>query len=308
MYAPALAALLCVAAAALPACSDAGHPCQVDSDCESGSACFEQTCYTRCDGDDECAEGDCEAHTRQAESARETVRICVDEDFDADRGASARCGEPGECCDDDAECAEELNDDNAVCGDHDRCYIPVEPAHGLLITDRTDRDDEDGSDDSDESGPGAEIAYVYVRRPEDDEPVGYGVRLDYAPVDGVDGPGEPLDGTPRPLDDQGHCVDTPFEESAVALGGDGGRLLVGVDDDDARPLELRRDWEVVVVEWGDNCGVDDDPDRYEVHLCEAHQIESDDDTRGIEPASDCEQRLSPEGGSAGRAVLPLDGL
>lgn len=292
------AALLVVASG----CSDAGRPCQTDSDCASGSLCFEQTCYVRCDGDGDCTGSDeCEVQTRQVEDGRDTVNICVDENFRSDQSDDGLCSESGECCSSDSECADELDDARAVCGDHDRCLIPVQLSHAVLITDRTEVDEVEQVDE----GPGADIAHVYVRASDDPEPIGYGTTLETA-GGAQEGPGAPLDGTSRPLDDSQMCVDGAFDEYGVALGGDGGELLVAFDDPTGQPLELTPDMQIVVIEWGDNCGVSEDPDRYEAHYCEAQQLDGDDQMRGIVPRTDCEVPLGPQGDLAGRTVLDLD--
>ncbi|MFW5965905.1 MAG: hypothetical protein ACOCV2_00235 [Persicimonas sp.] len=294
-------ALLVIAASG---CSDVGRPCQTDSDCDSGSICFEETCYARCEEDDDCLPSDkCEVQTRQVEDSRETVNICVDEDFRSDDSDEGLCGEPGECCSSDDDCTEELGDDRAVCGDHDRCLIPVELSHAILITDRTDVDEDEQVDE----GPGADIAHVYARTSEEPDPIGYGTTLEYAPADGAEeGPGAELDGTSRPLDDSRTCVEGDFDEYAMSLGGDEGTLLVAFDDTTGQPLELTPDMEVVVLEWGENCGVSDDPDRYDVRFCETQQLDSTDDNRGIDPQTDCETPLDPQGDASGRTVFDLD--
>jgi hypothetical protein len=106
-----------------------------------------------------------------------------------------------------------------------------------------------------------------------------------------------------PLTDDGMCVDAPYDAGATPLGGEGGILLVQflevlTGDVVGTPPST---WNVVIVEWGDNCpgGELGDPDSFDVFGCAANSHKSTD------PDRDCGELLT-RAASGGRVAI--DGM
>jgi hypothetical protein len=277
---------------ALSACgADVGDACEFDSDCRGGTLCIEQTCYATCSDDSDCEApyDDCHSHRRRTAAGEETIRACVEPDFDApDDNGSPDCDSTGDCCDADAECVEQFGDDAAVCGVDGRCMIPVAaPSYAVLIRDHTQVDTAELPEDG---GLGADIAAAMVLD-RSGEPVGYAQTLQYSPANDADGPASALDGTAPALDADGRCVDGSFEDVAAPLGGQGGHLLVAFYDLAGRRIALNEGWQLVVIEWGDNCGASGD-DEYRPYLCVAEADASSDEEPAIDIARDCTQPLT----------------
>lgn len=292
-------AAISLAAGLAISCADIGSSCEFDSDCSGGNLCIQQTCYAACTSPEDCEVpyDICQPYARQNSGGEETVKVCVDENFEVgNNDTGGNCEETGDCCQTDAECAA-LPDfgPNAVCGADNRCITPVaRPHQGVLIRDRTVVDT--GAEPAD-GGLGADIAAIFVRPIGAEAPAGYGVSLDYAPIHDADGPVDAHDGSAPVLDAQGECVDASFEQAALPLGGEGGYALFGFEDSDGQRLRLNNGWEVVVIEWGANCGTAAEEDRYDVFLCTAQ-------TEGapLDPDADCEVLLNPEPASGFRAL------
>lgn len=292
----ALSSLVAIAAAA---CGSIGATCEFDSDCSGGSLCIEQTCYVACSDEQDCEPpyDICQAHTRQVSGVEETVKACVGENFGEQNGGTNQCEDSGDCCTDDAECIAQFGDDAAVCGIDNRCIIPVAPpAHGVLIRDRSVVDT---SQEPQDGGFGADIAAIFVRHAGSQDPVGFGVTLDYAPANAAGSNADIFDGSAPSLDEGGQCVTGAFEESTVSLGGTGGTLLVAFEDADGRRLELNSSWEVVVIEWGANCGQSENVDTFDVYFCSREPSEASkepseasDASGGIDPNAHCERQLN----------------
>ena len=292
----ALLTALSLAALVTVSCAGLGATCQFDSDCSGGNLCVQQTCYAACTAAADCETpyDICQPYTREDTNGGETVKICVTEDFDpANNDAGADCEGSGDCCTSDEECVEHFGDDNAVCGIDKRCIIPVsEPDHAVLIRDRSDVD---ASAEPEDGGLGSDVAAVFVRPAAGGEPLGYGVALDYAPVNDAGGPDSALDGSAPALGAAGQCVAASFEETALSLGGAGGYVLVGFEDADGQRLQLNNSMEVVVIEWGANCGASDEVDAFDVFFCSSQQAASSDAGGAqIDPGADCTQQLNAE--------------
>jgi hypothetical protein len=299
-----LAALSWVAIAAA-SCAGIGDACQFDSDCNGGNLCIDDTCYASCSDERDCEPPYefCQAHTRQASEVDETVKACVDEDFGQQNNTPENCEDSGDCCSDDAECVAHFGDDAAVCGSDGRCIIPVaRPAHGVLIRDRSAVDP---IQDPADGGLGADIAALYVRASGSDEPLGVGVTADYAPANSAGESADIFDGSAPSLDADGQCVAGIFDESTASLGGEGGYLLVTFEDADGQRLQLNRSWELVVIEWGANCGQPDDTDVFDVYFCSAQRPDSPDMPVSIDPRTHCERQLNTNR-AAGHHVSSLD--
>lgn len=109
-------------------CGAVGDACLFDSDCSGGSLCVRDMCRATCSSEDDCSapEHRCLAVTRERSAEEETVKICVDERFDADPNGSPRdCKASGDCCTQDAQCVELFEDERARCGHDARCLIPL---------------------------------------------------------------------------------------------------------------------------------------------------------------------------------------
>ncbi|QDG53399.1 hypothetical protein FIV42_22430 [Persicimonas caeni] len=283
-------------------CAGLGASCQFDSDCTGGNLCIQQTCYAACTAAEDCEPpyDICQPYARQNSGGDETVKICVGEDFEVENNdAGNNCEQSGDCCQTDAECAA-LPDfgPNAVCGADNRCITPVaHPEQGILIRDRTTVDTGEQPADG---GLGADIAAVFVRPAATEEATGFGVLLDYSPVNGADGPADAHVGAAPLLDAQGQCVSGGFDETALPLGGEGGYALFGFDNADGDRLRLNNGWEAVVIEWGANCGAEAAADSYDVFFCTAQS-----EGAAIDPVTDCSKQLNPQPAS-GFAAISLD--
>lgn len=283
-------------------CAGIGSNCQFDSDCSGGNLCIRQTCYAACTSSEDCSPPyvTCQAYARQNTNGDETVKICVDADFEVgNNGIGEDCEQTGDCCQTDEECAA-LPDfgSDAVCGADNRCITPVaRPKQGILIRDRTPVDTRVEPADG---GLGADIAAVFVRPVGTEEPAGFGVALEYAPVNGADGALASHDGTAPTLSANGECVARSFNETALPLGGEGGYVLFGFENTDGRRLLLNNEWEVVVIEWGANCAAEASADAYDVFMCTAET-----DAIDLDEGTDCDTRLNTDP-STGFGVWSLD--
>jgi hypothetical protein len=287
-----MVAALSLAAIAAASCAGIGDACEFDSDCGGGNLCIERTCYAACSDEQDCEPPYevCQAHTREVSEVEETVKACVGEDFGETNNDNNDCEGSGDCCTEDAQCVEQFGDSDAVCGIDSRCIIPVAPpAQGVLIRDRSVVDT---SVEPSDGGLGADIAAIYLRAAGSEEPIGFGVTLDYAPVNSARGNAEIFDATAPVLDESGQCVAGAFAESTVSLGGEGGHLLVGFEGADGQRLQLNAGWEIVVIEWGANCGQDVDADVYDVFFCSSDRPESSDGSDDIDPDAHCERQLN----------------
>jgi hypothetical protein len=297
-------AMVSLSAIAAASCAGIGESCEFDSDCSGGNLCIEKTCYSACSDQQDCQPPYemCQAHTRQTSAGEETVKACVSEDFGGQNNGNNNCADTGDCCTDDAQCVEHFQDDDAVCGIDGRCIIPVSPpAQAVLIRDRSQIDT---AEDPPDGGLGADIAAVYVRASGSDEPVGFGVALEYAPANSARGDSAIFDGTAPSLDDSGQCVDTAFQESTASLGGQGGYLLVAFEDTDGTRFQLNTSLEIVVVEWGANCGQSEGADVYDVYFCSMEPLSSSNESAGIDPDAHCERQLNTQAAS-GYQVLGI---
>lgn len=189
-------------------CADIGQSpteqtCVVDSECSDESVCFQGICTLSCVTDEDCNGGVCRSETRDDD----VVDVCSNEDNEANNTIGGECRF-------DADCEELVA--GAQCGIDGACFLP---AFSLLIRDTTPHDAvEDG-------GPGADIVAIYLQDPSTGEPVAWADTLSFRPAGDPEVQNLP-DGTRVALAAGGTCVDTPFEQSATPLGGDGGVLLV----------------------------------------------------------------------------------
>lgn len=112
----------------LSACGAVGDACLFDSDCSGGNLCVRDMCRAACSVEADCEppENRCLAVTRERLAEKETVKVCVDERFDADvDGGNVDCKASGDCCTSDADCIELYDDSRARCGRDARCLIPL---------------------------------------------------------------------------------------------------------------------------------------------------------------------------------------
>ncbi len=285
----------------LAACGSIGQACQFDADCSGGSLCIAQTCYATCTDKHDCQPpyDRCLAQTRASGKGQETVKVCVPQDFNnSTNNNPSTCVAP-DCCETDDACVQAFGDSRAVCGMDKRCIIPVPPVDSaVLIRDRTQVDTATQPADG---GLGADIAAIYVRTADSDQPLGWAKMLDYSPVNDAQGPASTFDGTAKTLTADGQCVDATFADSAVPLGGDGGGLLVSFEDANGRRLQLNADWQLVVIEWGANCAAAGEADTYDIYYCEsAHE-----GSGGIDPATDCTRQLNANGPVSGYQAVSI---
>ena len=257
--------------------------CVVDAECGPDLFCYSGHCTSGCVSDAECGAGEiCRAELRMDQD--DVVDVCVP-DMTAQPNNSTGC-------DLDA-CIASLGNSRARCGADGFCYVP-ELVFGLLVLDATDVSDPASSSDA---TPGADIAAVYLADSESGAPVAWADTVELAPAGAV-APRNAPGGEPVALTEDGTCVAAAYEEATVALGGSGGHLLVRFLEEGTRaPVTTPpEEWNVVVVEWGDNCGVSGDTDVYEIWACEAASFES------MDAGRDCVRKL--HGPSGGRTAVP----
>lgn len=272
-----LAGTLATAASACGAGS--GARCSTDDDCTGGRLCVRDRCRRECAGDDDCTRPGFTCRGTPHEGGDEVVDVCLSEDAGSDEL-------PPEC-DDAAECRNRLDNPRAECGIGGRCIIP--PRHSILIEDLTSVEPESPGVDG---GLGADIAAIAAAEGSSaSSAIAWGDTLRYTPAhpDRVEGESH-LDGSAPTLTESGECVEGDFDSSTTRLGGRGGALLVEFRNEEGDLLRLPEGGEVVVIEWGENCGVEAErQDEYRVSLC-VHSNDNPD----IEEA--CERRLGTGSG------------
>lgn len=276
-FAVALLALLACGSTCAGFSDNATDYCVVDGECDDGTVCFRGECTPTCTDQDDCDDAFvCRSEARPAND--DVVDVCTDELPPVDAQCMAH-----------ADCADAFPATGAQCGTDGTCYVP---AFSLLIRDTSVAPtDIDGA-------VGADIAAVFLADPTTGAPVAWADTLEFH--DDVESTRNAPDGTPRALQPDRMCVDGAFEETTTSLGGDGGYLLVRFLEDAATSRNGSTaavvttpptTWNVVVVEWGANCGATGD-DSYEVFACAAPTH------RATVPERHCTQRLgaAPQGG------------
>lgn len=262
-----------------PPSSPGGVDCVVDAECTDEEACFDGFCTTTCVTDEDCSGGICRAELRADQN--DVVDVCVDDGLN--NTSEMECAE-------DSECVERFDGDaRARCGIDGTCFLPqVETA--LLIRDTTAVDPQSQPLDG---GLGADIAAIYLVDAQTNEPVAWADTLRVMPANDVAAQNVP-DGSGRALSDDGMCVDAPFETAATPLGGDGGYLLVRFLEGQTGDLVSTspESWNVVIVEWGENCPDGDvgDQDTFEVFGCESRSHKT------LDVETDCQNILGSGSG------------
>lgn len=281
------ALVLLVALASASTCADMEVPvedrCVVDEECGGDMFCYSGRCTSGCVSDEDCGTGElCRAELRMEQD--DVVDVCVP--------VTSTGTNNGGGCDVEA-CVASLENSRARCGVDGFCYVP-ELVFGLLVLDATDISDPATSIDA---TPGADIAAIYLEDPESGAPVAWADTVALAPAGSVEPRNAPA-GEPVGLTEDAMCVVAPYEEATTALGGSGGYLLVRFLEEGTRaPVTTPpEEWNIVVVEWGDNCGAAGDPDAYEIWACEAASFEA------MDAGRDCVQKLGGPGG--GRTAVP----
>ncbi|GEM_PF-4874489 len=230
---------------------DIGALCTEDADCAENEFCFEDGCFDGCESDLSCQpDFQCQSLYR-LQGGR--VDVCAPGEPDSDK------------CQSDADCVEKLMVSNAKCSIDELCFVPKE-LFSILIRDTSDPD-LSGMDGRD----GSDIIGVYLTI--DDKIVAHGTTLLAKTADG--GTIEsPIKGGPPSLDVAGTCIDGDFENDSLHLGIGGIALVRFLDTRFNDYVEEPSTWEVNVIEWGTNCGIADDRDRYEVLLCTSSSYEN----------------------------------
>jgi hypothetical protein len=253
--------------------------CVVDGECLPEEVCFRGACELNCVVDDDCGAGEvCRAELRA--DMDDVVDVCVIDD--SQNGGTMECTSDEEC--------RETNGPLAECGIDGVCFVP-ELEHALLIRDTTtEPTDEDG-------GLGADIAAVYLQD-ENGVPVAWAETLDLVPANDVAPTNAPA-GKSVPLSLDGMCVEGDFDTAATPLGGEDGFLLVRfLEVTTERIVTTQPDtWNVVVVEWGDNCGATGEQDTYEVLGCAAPSH------KALDPDTHCGPMPLHDEPASGRLVL-----
>lgn len=250
--------------------------CVVDAECKGAQAiCFQGACAPTCVIDDDCDDAVCRSEVRAAQD--DVVDVCVAEIDANNMGGDCRF---------DRDCDAASPGSEARCGIDGTCFIP---AFSLLIRDTTI------GDDAADGGPGADIAAIYLQDPVTGAPVAWADTITYQPAVQLSGDFVP-NGERVALNDERTCTVATYADVATPLGGEGGVLLVrfleGVTGDTVSTPPSS--WNVVVVEWGDNCpgGELGEPDSYDVYACAAPTHKATD------PGRDCGELLAraPNGG------------
>lgn len=269
-----------VAAALLSSCgASSASTCSTDDDCTGDRLCISDRCRRECSGDDDCTRPGFSCQGEPHDDGDEVVDVCLSEDAGSD--------DLPPTCDNASQCQDRLDDPRAECGIGGRCIIP--PRHSILVEDLTSVDPESPGPDG---GLGADIAAVVAAEgPSAASGVAWGDTLLFEPAnpDRIESDSH-LDGSKPTLTDSGECVTGDFESATTQLGGEGGELLVGLRDENGDHARVPDDGEVVVIEWGANCGVEtDQQDRYRVSLC-VHSNQSPD------PDEQCDRQLGTGSG------------
>lgn len=258
--------------------------CVVDDECDDAEVCFQGVCEFNCVIDDDCPAGEvCRAELRS--DVGDIVDVCSVTD-----GGN---NEEMECTD-DAQCRETTGEPLSECSIDGICFVP-DLEYALLIRDTTAVGAAPMPEDG---GVGADIAAVYLQDENDGgTPVAWADTLDLVPANDV-APTNAPNGKPVGLSVDGTCVDATFDGAATPLGGDGGFLLVRfLEATTERIVTTEPDtWNIVVVEWGDNCGATGEQDRYEVLGCAAPSH------KALDPNVHCDPM--PLGSGSGRVAIP----
>lgn len=257
-----------------------GASCSGDSDCGDEQVCADGICAETCSTDEDCPDSDTTCQPYYGDDGRETLNVCRSDSSTDPTGPDA-----GRQCSTDRQCRRRLDNERAECGLGQRCILPPPKRYSVVLRDQSD------NDRSDDGAAGADIAAAFVTGPSGrvDEAYGWARALVYRPAGGADGTSH-LDGTPVSLDDSGRCVDGSFDETTTSLGGQGGLMLMNFVDDAGNAVEINGDTRIIVIEWGENCGVDAAPrDEFEAYLCIS-------ESERIEPDRDCTHRLGTGSG------------
>ena len=230
------------------------EPCVVDQECGDDFVCYQGACTSTCAFDSDCRAGSiCRSEARTARD--DVVEVCVTEDDNDIIDTTCR---------NDDQCESQFPDRFARCGVDGRCLLP---AFSLLIRDTTVAATQSPAD----GGVGADVAAIYLTDSDSDTPVAWADTIVAATAEALP-PLDPLPfGDAIALNDDNTCVNGSFDESVLSLGGDGGYVLVrfletGTGNVVNTPPST---WNIVVIEWGDNCGADADspPDSLALYGC-----------------------------------------
>lgn len=229
--------------------------CNYDSDCVGDEFCINNQCRAECVDDEDCPGGSyCGVYQQQGQP--EPVQVCLDPD-ETDIG-----------CETDRECREEFNDEQALCGIHDRCVLAPsdegdyqndgsqneggnnnsaqnyvgnddnghEQRERVLVVEQLDAygepvSDEDSSDQNntdDDYGEPAAVRIGAVVVRDED-----GDMIGTGEALEVTTPaGETVDAQlTYPLDENGRCIEGPETAEYLSLGGPGGRGYIRLRGD-----------------------------------------------------------------------------
>ncbi len=170
-----------------------------------------------------------------------------------------------EFCSSDLECRNKLDEPDALCSIDNLCYVPL-TIYSILIRD-TSPINALGNDGL----AGSDIAAVYLTL--DDKIVAQGATI-LAKNDKGEDLSSPINGGPIKLNSEMACIDGNFSEDTIHLGLNGYVLVQFLDTSFGDYLERPSTWNINVIEWGNTCGIAEDPDTYEVLLCSTSSYEN----------------------------------
>ncbi|MFW5965906.1 MAG: hypothetical protein ACOCV2_00240 [Persicimonas sp.] len=278
-----------VGAGLFAACGEVTGDCVSDDDCESGEACEYDSgsCLPTCDDNDDClAEESCEE--REPEGSDESVMVCEEiEDYCEDDIA---CGTDTLCDFDTNECVTDCTDDEEVCGEGEYCKEREEDDKSICVEGEPDPfyfyarvqdTSETGSDEAcenpDTNDPGSDLFGIELVK--DGE--SYWATLTYEAVRSQDESGDPndhddaeaiLDGESPEFDENEECADG-FTDHVVALGCDGGSVIVEFLDEEGENIEIEGGDQITVYEFGEQTCGGHPEDSYRLEICTTGQDE-----------------------------------
>lgn len=226
-----------------------GLECFDDDDCSG--VCISGKCRETCDNDLECSAGYiCQSRLR---AEGDEVDICTEKTHIISS------------CKNDTDCQTKLNAPSAKCSIDRQCFIP-QKLYALLLEDISPvmNAPTDGI-------PGSEFSAIYLTDTSG-EIIGYAKTL-IAQTHHGEKVASLIQGAPPNLDNNKKCVKGNIFDSVKI--GIKGRLLVRFLDTKFRDyLETPSEWNINIIEWGENCKVFGSKDEYRVSICTTSSYEN----------------------------------
>lgn len=282
--------LVFVGAGLFAACGDVTGDCITDDDCDSGEACEYESgeCLATCDNDEDClTEESCVE--REPEGGDESAMVCEEADDYCEDDIA--CFE-GELCNTETnECVTDCTDDEEVCGEGEFCQDREDEDGSICVEGepdpfyfyaRVEDTSEIGSDEAcenpDTNDPGSDIFGIELVKENGDS---YWATLTYEAVRSQDETGDPndhtdaegiLDGEAPEFDENEECA-SGFTGHVVALGCDGGSVIVEFLDEEGENVTIEGSDQITVYEFGnETCGGHAE-DSYSLDVCTTGQEE-----------------------------------